>query len=152
MSDDGKGFEGLCRDLKVVLPGIDLMSHTPYEIDNMLKGCNSPIGLKPYQKVCFDVEEDGIMKAVASVGVEVDKDKLMQALEADQNRYNEAYREGFRVGAKNAEITPLKSIFALQLCSHVRTSEICYQCPYLYHGKDCKDHLKEDIKKILEDL
>lgn len=39
--------------------------------------------------------DDQVLKAVWKLGINVDKDKLVQALTADKERYNEAYRKGY---------------------------------------------------------
>ena len=39
--------------------------------------------------------EDEVVKAIQKVGVTVDKDEILKALNADRIRYEEAYRKGF---------------------------------------------------------
>lgn len=46
--------------------------------------------------------DNGIFKAVVRTGIDIDKEKLIQALEADKKRYSEAYEIGYRRGYENA--------------------------------------------------
>lgn len=39
--------------------------------------------------------DDAVLKAVWRLGIDVDRDKLLQALTADRERYREAYRRGY---------------------------------------------------------
>ena len=39
--------------------------------------------------------ENEVIKAIQKVGVTVDKDEILKALNADRTRYEEAYRKGF---------------------------------------------------------
>ena len=45
-------------------------------------------------------------KAIHNVGVDIDKDKLIQALTQDKKRYEEAYRNGYK--AREAELIRCK--------------------------------------------
>ena len=52
-------------------------------------------------------------KAIHNVGVDIDKDKLIQALTQDKQRYEEAYRNGYN--AREAELVRCKDC-KLQEC------------------------------------
>ncbi len=41
-------------------------------------------------------QEEGILKAVQSVGVNVDKDELIKCLQYDRNQYRKGYEDGAR--------------------------------------------------------
>lgn len=41
------------------------------------------------------VIDDGIYKAIVSAGVNVDREKLIQIIQGDRERYEEAYRKGW---------------------------------------------------------
>lgn len=45
------------------------------------------------------LEDEILMQVKLQVGIEIDRDKLIQAMTADMRRYNEAYTEGFNYGA-----------------------------------------------------
>lgn len=42
--------------------------------------------------------DEGVMQAVANVGISVDKDKLVRILQQDKERYSEGYENGYRKG------------------------------------------------------
>lgn len=54
--------------------------------------------------------DDGVMKAVINAGFNVDKDKLVSALQQDKKRYDMAYKRGYTNGykAKDDEIVRCK--------------------------------------------
>ena len=47
--------------------------------------------------------DDGVMKAVINAGFNIDKDKLVSALDQDKERYDTAYRKGYATGYKKRE-------------------------------------------------
>ena len=47
--------------------------------------------------------DDGAMKAIVKAGFEIDKDKMVQALQQDKERYSDAYRRGHADGYKKRE-------------------------------------------------
>ena len=54
--------------------------------------------------------EDMIITEVMRVGIYIDKDKLIQALDLDKERYEEAYRKGYQNGYKKREDEIVKCI------------------------------------------
>ena len=54
---------------------------------------NSPIEV--FQKQIETKMEDGILKAVQKMGVNVDKDELLKALKYDREQYEKGYDAGF---------------------------------------------------------
>ena len=54
----------------------------------------SPINIISRQ---MEIQMEGeIMKAVQRVGIDVDKDELMRALQYDRGQYQKGYMDGFR--------------------------------------------------------
>ena len=54
----------------------------------------SPINIISRQ---MEIQMEGeIMKAVQRVGIDVDKDELIRALQYDRGQYQEGYMDGFR--------------------------------------------------------
>jgi len=47
--------------------------------------------------------DDGVTKAVINAGFNIDKDKLVQALQQDKERYTEGYRKGYTDGYMERE-------------------------------------------------
>ena len=47
-------------------------------------------------------QDEQIYKAVVSVGINVDKDELIRALQYDRNQYREGYNDGYRDGKESA--------------------------------------------------
>ncbi len=45
---------------------------------------------------CRQHEEKAIMEVLHSIGVKVDKDELLKALEYDRGQYNVGYKDGYR--------------------------------------------------------
>lgn len=44
--------------------------------------------------------DDGIYEAIVNVGVNVDKDELIRALQYDRDQYDKGYEDGFKRGAE----------------------------------------------------
>ena len=47
--------------------------------------------------------DDACVTAIQSIGVNVDKDKLIRILSADSERYRDAYKKGYETGYKTRE-------------------------------------------------
>lgn len=55
--------------------------------------------------------ENGVVKAVNNVGINIDKEKLAQALQQDRARYEEAYRRGYmKAVAREAHLLSLHQV------------------------------------------
>ena len=91
--------------------------------------------------------EDGVMKAVVNAGFDIDKDKLVQSLQQDRERYNEAYRKGYTAGYEKR----VDEIVRCKECIHGRLydNDRLVACDYEELSKDpdwfCADgERKED--------
>ena len=72
--------------------------------------------------------EDSIYKAMMRVGVNVDADELMKALEHDRDQYQKGYKE------RDEEIVRCKDCRWAEVAS--RESPIIYDCSCPYHQLD----------------
>ncbi len=54
------------------------------------------------EKELDDGVEKEVLKAVQSVGINVDKDELIKALRYDRDQYNKGYGDGYSAGYKAA--------------------------------------------------
>lgn len=57
----------------------------------------------PIQLVLSDIQmklEDNVCEAVQSVGVNVDKDELIKALQYDREQYSKGFTDGYKQGIK----------------------------------------------------
>lgn len=67
--------------------------------------CESPIEIRQTSTqytAIFDKEKDSmILKAVQGVGVNVDKEELLKALEYDRQQYQKGYQDGCKEVIKN---------------------------------------------------
>lgn len=59
----------------------------------------SPINL--IQKELRIAHDNGILKAISEVGIDVDKDELIKALRYDREQYQKGYEDGFKEAYKN---------------------------------------------------
>lgn len=87
---------------------------------------DSPINIsvnKIAEQMAVKIDE-GVMQAVARVGLSIDKDKLVEILKQDKGRYSKAYKRGYNEGYKK------------------RDEEIkrCDQCIYYSEDVWCKLH------------
>ena len=77
---------------KIKIPEVDMSGYVS-PIDLIYKDCAAN----------FDKQlEDGIMRAVTEVGIVVDKDRLIWAIEGDRASYSDGYRRGYEVGFREA--------------------------------------------------
>ncbi len=92
--------------------------------------------------------DDAVLKAVHGIGIDIDEQALVQALNNDRRRYSEAYERG-RMSMSPNFITDRMKIFALSLCI---TDCECEGCPYLSLSTngECKKRLRMDIENLLE--
>lgn len=51
--------------------------------------------------------EDGVMKAIAEVGVDVDKEELIRALKYDRQQYQKGYDKGYEDGYNQCKLSVL---------------------------------------------
>lgn len=62
--------------------------------------------VSPIQTIASQIEmtmENETLKAVQRVGIDVDKDELIKALEYDRKQYEAGYRAGFEAGRQKAK-------------------------------------------------
>lgn len=77
-----------------------------YNALNVPVDYDSPLIVNYINQISTDVAkftEDGVMKAVIKAGFAIDKDKLVQILEQDKERYSEAYKKGYAEGYKKRD-------------------------------------------------
>lgn len=97
----------------------------------------SPITIT--EQICNEIvkqKEERIFQAIAKVGVDVNKEELIKALQYDRNQYNKGFEDGFEKGVKT---------FAERLKKH----KCSYDLPD-YHSFDAVDI--EDIDNLLKEL
>lgn len=70
--------------------------------------------------------DDGVMKAVINAGFNIDKDKLVSALNQDKERYGTAYRKGYATGYEKREEEIVR----------------CKDCKHWWYGNYCDKHGK----------
>lgn len=85
-------------------------------------------------------DENMVMKAVRKVGVNVDKEELIKALQYDRNQYTKGYSDGKSdvLGKIRAEI---------ESC---REDEVPHLCDYRYHRNEGLDMALDIIDKYKE--
>ena len=74
------------------------MIHDLDEFKNIPVDYDSPIKIVVNQMTdeIAMFTEDGVMQAVIKAGFDIDKDKLVSILQQDKERYQGAYREGYK--------------------------------------------------------
>lgn len=90
---------------------IDMMSKAVYEIQTQ--------------------QEEHILRGVLNVGINVDKEELIKALQYDRGQYDKGYADGVREFAES-----LKMQVAIDLCEAI----------------NCSDYLQDDFPKIVDSL
>ena len=87
------------------------------EIEKILKdyypSYDSPIDLSFMSNMISDANtqlENAVFRAVTGVGIDIDKEKLIQALEQDKRRYNGAYEGGYIEGYKKGFADCMKKL------------------------------------------
>lgn len=98
--------------------------------------------------------EDLIVEAVRNVGIEVvDKEGLMAALKADKQRYEEAYKKGYRACEKllDKAVQVLDETGSTLPCVDMRDDNFCQDfCDARFNGpqEECwKEYLSERMEK-----
>ena len=67
---------------------------------------DSPLTINYVERMANDLAkcvDDGVMRAVVNAGFDIDKDKLVQVLQQDKERYSDAYRKGCAEGYKKRD-------------------------------------------------
>ena len=65
---------------------------------------DSPINIiSDIAKQINEQYDNAIYSAVQNMGIDIDKDKLIQAIAADRRRYEKAYSEGYCKGYENGK-------------------------------------------------
>ena len=102
--------------------------------------------LQPWMEKFGEQFDALVIKNVCSVGINIDKDKLLQALNQDKSRYEEAYRRGY--AARENEIIRCKD------CKHcfVDGENVRYNVCELNHNKvQADDWFCADAERKEED-
>lgn len=58
---------------------------------------------KDIQTQMIQQDEEMVMKAVREVGITVNKDELVKALQYDRNQYEKGYQDGLQVGIEKGK-------------------------------------------------
>jgi len=83
----------------------------------------------PIEKICDEIqtqmvqeEENIVMKAIGEIGVNVDKEELIKALQYDRNQYTKGYEDG-----KNEVLDKIiAEIEQIEINGHIRDVE-CFR-------------------------
>ena len=110
--------------------------------------------IKAYQGLFKAKIEDKIVEAVRNVGIEVtDKEGLIAALKADNQRYEEAYKKGYRACEKHLDkaIQILYETGSTLPCVDMYDDNFCQNfCDDRFNGpqEECwKEYLSERVEK-----
>lgn len=70
--------------------------HDPERFD-VMDIYNSPINVQlgAVETMMRQEYDNQVMRAVAKIGIDIDKEGLVEAINNDRKRYNEAYRQGW---------------------------------------------------------
>ena len=105
---------------------------------------DSPLIINYVEQMATDIAkstDDGVMKAVVKAGFDIDKDKLVQILEQDKERYSEAYRKGFAEGYKKRDDEIVR-------CIHCKWFEIDYGYTFGWCNKNCFHSIRPEFSCI----
>lgn len=79
-----------------------------YEDIQSLYDCPISTSISQLQTMMTQEYNHQILKAVGQIGIKIDEDGLVQALNQDRRRYEEAYRAGYEACRKEYEDRMLK--------------------------------------------
>lgn len=91
------------------------ISEVPVDFDSPISAMVSDMS-----KVIAERMDNGVMNAVVNVGFNIDKDKLVQILQQDKERYSEAYRKGHMDGYRKRD----DEIIRCRDCKHLLDYDI----------------------------
>lgn len=115
-----------------------------YNALNIPVDYDSPLIINYIEQITTDIAkftDDGVMKAVVKAGFDIDKDKLVQILEQDKERYSEAYRKGFAEGYKKRDDEIVR-------CIHCKWFEIDYGYTFGWCNKHCFHSISPEFSCI----
>ena len=105
---------------------------------------DSPLIISYFERMATDIAkftDDGVMKAVVEAGFDIDKDKLVQALSQDKERYSDAYRKGYTEGYKKWDDEIVR-------CIHCKWFEIDYGYTFGWCNKHCFPSIRPEFSCI----
>lgn len=79
--------------------------------------------------------DDGVMKAVAKVGFDIDKDKLVSVLQQDKSRYSDAYKKGYTDGYLKRE----DEIVRCKDCKWLKWADVDDETVFCRLSERCRD-------------
>lgn len=96
----------------------------------------------PIQKLVTDIEtnirqqeENAVLQAVVSVGVNVDKEELIKALEYDRGQYEKGYADGCRDSRKQGRWVR-EYEYDFIACEYVKVGYSCDKCGCHYNKRN----------------
>lgn len=112
-----------------------------YSVDQAAMLYESPINIIQGQ---LKIELEGkVMKAVQNVGVEVDKEELIRALQYDRDQYDKGFRDGVNSAVKHGRWCFMGMWEECSVCKHPisvdgERTNFCPDCGAKMDGKDDK--------------
>ena len=96
----------------------------------------------PIDVICSDIQmklEDKVFKAVQHVGINVDKDELIQALSYDRQQYTIGYADGYADAQAEQRWIPVKERVPENACQCIVTAKVKHVDNYPDYEVDTAD-------------
>lgn len=113
-----------------------------------MKMYESPVKLcQTVEEIAQDIHkqtEDFIVQSVCKVGVVIDKEELIKAINYDRNQYDKGYNEGYNKAIDDA-LRVMHDTYILGYCSEGECEKVSY-------GYNCDDCLQTTLVAKIKQL